>query len=133
MLQKGDARALVKLDEPIPFRDMVITALNEANIPWRLAYVASTLPAVRAAVKAGLGVTARPVEMMSPDLRVLGKAEGLPALPDTEYLLCRNASSNNELAKVVFEAIETYHNPWQYEHVTPEEGGDSLVVERDFE
>ena len=30
-------------------------------------------------------------------------------------------------------AIETYHNPWQYEHVTPEEGGDSLVVERDFE
>ncbi|BBS38072.1 LysR family transcriptional regulator [Enterobacter cloacae] len=133
VLQKGEAIPLVLLDEPSPFRDMVITALNEANIPWRLAYVASTLPAVRAAVKAGLGVTARPVEMMSPDLRVLGKAEGLPALPDTEYLLCRNASSNNELAKVVFEAIETYHNPWQYEHVTPEEGGDSLVVERDFE
>jgi DNA-binding transcriptional LysR family regulator len=69
---------------------MVLTALNEANIPWRLAYVASTLPAVRAAVKAGLGVTARPVEMMSPDLRVLGKSDGLPALPDTEYLLCHN-------------------------------------------
>jgi hypothetical protein len=25
--------------------------------------------------------------MMSPDLRVLGKSDGLPALPDTEYLL----------------------------------------------
>lgn len=133
VLQKGEPIPLVLLDDPSPFRDMVLTALNEASIPWRLAYVASTLPAVRAAVKAGLGVTARPVEMMSPDLRVLGQSEGLPALPDTEYLLCHNAASNNELAKVVFEAMENYHNPWQYAPVTPEGGDDSLIVERDFE
>ena len=133
VLQKGEPIPLVLLDDPSPFRDMVLTALNEARIPWRLAYVASTLPAVRAAVKAGLGVTARPVEMMSPDLRVLGQSEGLPSLPDTEYLLCHNAASNNELAKVVFEAMENYHNPWQYAPVTPEGGDDSLIVERDFE
>ena len=133
VLQKGEPIPLVLLDDPSPFRDMVLTALNEASIPWRLAYVASTLPAVRAAVKAGLGVTARPVEMMSPDLRVLGQSEGLPSLPDTEYLLCHNAASNNELAKVVFEAMENYHNPWQYALVTPEGGDDSLIVERDFE
>ncbi len=122
VLQKGEPIPLVLLDDPSPFRDMVLAALNEAGIPWRLAYVASTLPAVRAAVKAGLGVTARPVEMMSPDLRVLGQSEGLPSLPDTEYLLCHNAASNNELAKVVFEAMENYHNPWQYAPVTPEGG-----------
>ena len=133
VLQKGEPIPLVLLDDPSPFRDMVLTALNEARIPWRLAYVASTLPAVRAAVKAGLGVTARPVEMMSPDLRVLGQSEGLPSLPDTEYLLCHNAASNNELAKVVFEAMENYHNPWQYAPVTPEGGDDSLIVEGDFE
>ncbi|EPC4332075.1 transcriptional regulator LrhA [Enterobacter asburiae] len=133
VLQKGEPVPLVLLDDPSPFRDMVLTALNEANIPWRLAYVASTLPAVRAAVKAGLGVTARPVEIMSPDLRVLGKSDGLPALPDTEYLLCHNSSSHNELAKVVFEAMENYHNPWQFERVTSEGGDDSLIVEGDFE
>ena len=133
VLQKGEPVPLVLLDDPSPFRDMVLTALNEANIPWRLAYVASTLPAVRAAVKAGLGVTARPIEMMSPDLRVLGKSDGLPALPDTEYLLCHNSSSHNELAKVVFEAMENYHNPWQFERVTSEGGDDSLIVEGDFE
>ncbi|HBW93421.1 MAG TPA: transcriptional regulator LrhA [Enterobacter asburiae] len=133
VLQKGEPVPLVLLDDPSPFRDMVLTALNEANIPWRLAYVASTLPAVRAAVKAGLGVTARPVEMMSPDLRVLGKSDGLPALPDTEYLLCHNSSSHNELAKVVFEAMENYHNPWQFERVPSEGGDDSLIVEGDFE
>ena len=71
VLQKGEPIPLVLLDDPSPFRDMVLATLNKADIPWRLAYVASTLPAVRAAVKAGLGVTARPVEMMSPDLRVL--------------------------------------------------------------
>lgn len=133
VLQKGEPIPLVLLDDPSPFRDMVLAALNEAGIPWRLAYVASTLPAVRAAVKAGLGVTARPVEMMSPDLRVLGQSEGLPSLPDTEYLLCHNAASNNELAKVVFVAMENYHNPWQYAPVTPEGGDDSLIVEGDFE
>ena len=133
VLQKGEPIPLVLLDDPSPFRDMVLAALNEAGIPWLLAYLASTLAAVRAAVKAGPGVTARPVEMMSPDLRVLRQSEGLPSLPDTEYLLCHNAASNNELAKVVFEAMENYHNPWQYAPVTPEGGDDSLIVEGDFE
>ncbi|MBL5899362.1 transcriptional regulator LrhA [Lelliottia amnigena] len=133
VLQKGDPIPLVLLDDPSPFRDMALNALNEANIPWRLAYVASTLPAVRAAVKAGLGVTARPVEMMSPDLRVLGRTDGLPTLPDTEYLLCHNTASNNELAKIVFDAMVSYHNPWQFENLTPEGGDDSLVIEKDFQ
>lgn len=77
--------------------------------------------------ESGLGVTARPVEMMSPDLRVLGKSDGLPALPDTEYLLCHNTSSNNELAKVVFEAMENYHNPWQFRTCYLRRGDDSLI------
>ena len=133
VLQKGEPVPLVLLDDPSPFRDMVLTALNEANIPWRLAYVASTLPVVRAAVKAGLGVTARPVEMMSPDLRVLGKSDGLPALPGTVSLLCHNSSSHNELATVVFEAMENYHNPWKFERVTSEARDDPLIVDGAFD
>ena len=132
-LQRGEPVPLVLLDDPSPFRDMVLATLNAANIPWRLAYVATTLPAVRAAVKAGLGVTARPVEMMSPDLRVLGKSDGLPMLPDTDYMLCHNPASQNELAQTIFSAMENYQNPWQYNNVTPEGGDDSLVIEGDFE
>ncbi len=108
---------------------MVLETLNAAGIPRRLAYVASTLPAVRAAVKAGLGVTARPVEMMSPDLRVLGAADGLPPLPDTEYLLCRDPNSQNELAMVIFHAMESYQNPWHYNQFSAEGGDDPLMVE----
>lgn len=121
------------LDDPSPFRDMVLATLNKADIPWRLAYVASTLPAVRAAVKAGLGVTARPVEMMSPDLRVLSAVDGLPPLPDTEYLLCYDPSCDNELAQVIYQAMESYHNPWQYNPLTAQEGDDSLLIEGDYE
>lgn len=133
VLQKGEPIPLVLLDDPSPFRDMVLATLNKADIPWRLAYVASTLPVVRAAVKAGLGVTARPVEMMSPDLRVLSGVDGLPPLPDTEYLLCYDPSSNNELAQVIYQTMESYHNPWQYSPMSAPEGDDSLLIERDIE
>ena len=133
VLQKGDPLPLVLLEEPSALRDTVIHTLNAADIPWRMAYVASTLAAVKAAVKAGLGITARPVEMMSPDLRVLGQFDGLPPLADTEYVLCHNAQAENELAQVVFQAMENYHSPWQYSTVTPHEGGDPLIVEHDAE
>lgn len=133
VLPPGEPVPLVLLDDPSPFRDMIIDTLNAARIPWRLAYVASTLSAVRAAVKAGLGVTARPVEMMSPELRVLGRAEQLPALPDTEYLLSCNMQNPNELVQAIFQSLESYNNPWyQYDTVTPEGGDDSLVEEGGF-
>ncbi|QKJ87933.1 transcriptional regulator LrhA [Paramixta manurensis] len=129
IFQHGEAIPLVLLDEPSPYRDMAIDHLNEAGIPWRISYVASTLAAVRAAVKAGLGVTARPVEMMSPELRVMGAAEGLPVLPDTQYLLCRNPDSENELALAIFNAMDSSNDPYNL----TASGQDSSVLVDDEE
>ncbi|HKS33133.1 MAG TPA: transcriptional regulator LrhA [Enterobacteriaceae bacterium] len=133
VLQHDEPVPLVLLDEPSPFRDMVLRALDAASIPWRLAYVASNLSAMRAAVKAGLGVTARPVEMMSPELRVLGNTEGLPQLSDTHYQLCCHPDSTNTLAETIFQTMDNFHNPWQYKNYTPEGGGSSLIAEGDLE
>jgi len=133
VLQKGETLPLVFLDDPNPFRDSVLNTLDAAGIPWRMAYVASTLSAVKSAVKAGLGITARPVEMMSADLRVLGPRDGLPVLAETEYLLCHNPQSQNELAQVVFQAMADYQTPWHYGAATPQGGDGSLIVEGDFE
>ncbi|KFC06987.1 LysR family transcriptional regulator [Trabulsiella guamensis ATCC 49490] len=134
VMQTGEPVPLVLLDDPSPFRDLILEALDAAHIPWRLAYVASTLAAVRAAVKAGLGVTARPVEMMSPELRVLGKTDGLPVLPDTEYLLSRNLHSHNELVDIIFQSLSQQHNPWyRYGTYTPEGGDDTRTLEPGFE
>lgn len=102
--------SLVLLDEPSNFRALAITLLNEAGIPWRIAYVASTLPAMRAAVKAGLGVTVRTVEMMNPELRVLGTADGLPVLPDTHYFLCKRLQESNTLADTIFNVVASGHD-----------------------
>lgn len=133
VLQPGEPVPLVLLDDPSPFRDMVLSALDAASIPWRLSYVASTQSAMRAAVKAGLGVTARPVEMMSSDLRVLGNTEGLPQLPDSHYQLCCNPDRANVLADTIFQTMENYHNSWQYNSYTPDGGDGSLIVEGDLE
>lgn len=108
----GDSVPLVLLDEPSPYRSMAIDYLNQAGIPWRIAYVASTLSAIRAAVRAGLGVTARPIEMMSPELRVLGEQDGLPRLPDTQYVLYKNTHCTNELAMAIFNAVEQGNDPY---------------------
>ncbi|ADM99274.1 Probable HTH-type transcriptional regulator lrhA [Dickeya dadantii 3937] len=105
--QPGETVSLVVLDEPSPFRALALDQLTAAGIPWKISYVASTLSAVRAAVKAGLGITVRSVEMMSPELRVLGEEEGLPKLPDTRYYLCRNPDHDNELTNAIFSAIES--------------------------
>ena len=134
ILPPGEALPLVLLDEPSPFRDVIVGTLNAANIPWRVTYIASTLSAVRAAVKAGLGITARPVEMMSPELRVLGAKEGLPQLPDTEYLLSRNEHNSSELVQSIFQSVESYQNPWaQYGVFQSEAVNENSFIERDLD
>ncbi|MEA9389147.1 transcriptional regulator LrhA [Acerihabitans sp. TG2] len=106
----GEVIPLVVSDEPSVFRTLAIEHLQAAGLPWRIAYSASTLSAIRAAVKSGLGLTVRPVEMMSPELRVLGKNEGLPALPETQYALCKHPQCENELAMAIFSAVQTGNN-----------------------
>lgn len=127
----GDAIPLVLLDEPSPFRTLAINMLNQAGIPWRIAYVASTLSAIRAAVRAGLGVTARPIEMMSPELRVLGKAEGLPDLPDTQYGLFKNTKCESELATAIFSAIETGNEPYAVTGASALEGDELFLSDEE--
>lgn len=133
IMPPGEAIPLVLLDDPSPFRDVIIDTLNAAQIPWRITYIASTLSAVRAAVKAGLGITARPVEMMSPELRVLGRKEGLPPLPDTEYLLSRNVQNNSELVHSIFQSMERYQNPWSQYGSVASPSGRNQVAEEGFD
>jgi DNA-binding transcriptional LysR family regulator len=106
---------LVVLDDDAnPFRLMAIAHLNAVGIPWRIAYTASSLSAVRAACKAGLGVTARPIEMLSPDLRVLGTTDGLPYLPDTQYALCKDVNCENQLAMAIFSAVQNGNDIYHF-------------------
>ncbi|WP_454618327.1 LysR substrate-binding domain-containing protein [Bradyrhizobium cenepequi] len=96
---------LILSNEPSLFRALAIDALDRAHLAWRIAYLSLNLPAIRAAVRAGLGITARNIEMLTPDLRVLGEAEGLPRLPDVTFHLYMRDESVGEAAQRVFETF----------------------------
>lgn len=104
-LQRDSPLPLVVLDEPSTYRNMAINHLDQAGIPWRIAYVATTLSGARAAVSVGLGIMARSIEMLGDDLRVLGQADGLPRLPDLKYNLYMRNNSPQKAAKVLFESL----------------------------
>jgi len=49
---------------------------------------------LRAALRAGLGVTVRLIEMLTPDLRAVTEAEGLPRLPNMHWtFICVTSAS----------------------------------------
>lgn len=105
-LRTNEPIPLVTMEESNPFRKLSVEALDEAGIAWHIAYEAASLPAVRAAVNAEVGVTARPMEMQNADLRILGEIDGLPRLPDIQYWLYKNADEQKESVLTVFNAIE---------------------------
>lgn len=85
--QANVALPLILGDAPCVFRQSALSRLDESGIPWRIAYTSTTLVGVRAALRAGLGVTPRSVEMLLPDLKVVGEDFGLPRLPNVSFHL----------------------------------------------
>ncbi|MBD2810301.1 transcriptional regulator LrhA [Xenorhabdus sp. Vera] len=121
-LQTNEPVPLVVMDETNPFRQIALETLDMAGISWRIAYEAASLSAVRAAVNAEVGITARPLEMHNADLRILGESEGLPRLPEIQFFLYRNSNEQNESVLTVFDAIENKKTPYT---VTPVEADES--------
>ena len=71
---------MIMADGPSIFRRLAQEALDAAGVAWMTRYTSSSLIGIRAALRAGLGVTARGVEQLDSEMRVLGAAEGLPPL-----------------------------------------------------
>lgn len=103
----GEPLPLVLVDEPSLYRKLALEALEHAGIAWRQAYLASNLIGVKAAVRAGLGITARSQEMVGPDMRVLGQSDGLPPLPDVTYYLWVRANTVNPLVRQAYAMLRS--------------------------
>jgi len=80
---------LVVSPHPCVYRKRAQTALDSVGRRWRIAYTSTSLAGTQAAVQAGLGLTVLPKAMVPPGLRLMGPAEGLPRLAETEIALCR--------------------------------------------
>ena len=93
---------LVLADEPSIFRKIALAALERSGRTWHERYTAPGLAGIRAAVAAGLGITARSIEALTPELRVVGEADGLPPLGNIRYYLYQRDDAVSEAAKNLF-------------------------------
>lgn len=78
---------LVVSPEPCVYRKRATEALDAMGRPWRVAYTSTSLAGSLSAVRAGLGITVLPLEMVPPMLSAVGPEAGLPPLYDTEIAL----------------------------------------------
>ena len=73
--------------EPCPYREAALRALAGSQNRWRIVSTSPSLAGVRAAAMAGLALTPLPLQTIRPGLRILGKKENMPRLPEIEYAL----------------------------------------------
>lgn len=99
--QAGSPVPLILIEGNCPFRTMAVKAMAQTDMPWRAAFHTSTLAGIRAALRAGMGVTPRTVEMLGTDLKVLDADAGLPVLPAIGYRLYARPGILSEHAQEV--------------------------------
>ncbi|WP_225205412.1 LysR substrate-binding domain-containing protein [Novosphingobium huizhouense] len=100
---------LVVSPEPCVYRRRASDALDAMGRPWRVAYTSTSLAGSLSAVRAGLGITVLPFEMVPPGLTALGEESGLPPLYDTEIALIEAAGlpdTAHRLAQHIIAALE---------------------------
>lgn len=97
---------LILVEGPSVYHRLAREALDAAGIAWSPNYTASSLIGIKAALRAGLGVTARGIETAGPELRVLGESDGLPRLPDLDYYLFIRRNVINPVTRKVFDMLK---------------------------
>jgi DNA-binding transcriptional LysR family regulator len=73
--------------QPCPYREAALRALAAGQEHWRIVSTSSSLAGVLASVVAGLALTPLPMHAIKPGLRVLGRKDRMPKLPEIEFVL----------------------------------------------
>ncbi|EIN02221.1 LysR family transcriptional regulator [Paraburkholderia hospita] len=76
---------LAVFPDPCIYRESAITALNNVGRAWRLAFESSSMAGCLSAARSGFAVTVIADSQRVEGLRLLGRKEGLPALPVARF------------------------------------------------
>ncbi|MES2102482.1 MAG: LysR substrate-binding domain-containing protein [Pseudomonadota bacterium] len=100
--------------EPCPYREVAVAALARSGTPYRIALRCSSVAGMIAAARAGFAIAAIPASQIRSGLRRIGVGQGLPALPDVEFMLFARSNSGGpadgllgELAEALLAALGT--------------------------
>ena len=104
-LVSDEPLSLVLADEPSIFRAIALEALTREQWDYKESYIAPNLAGIKAAVRAGLGITARSIEMVTPEFRVLGEHQRLPSLPTINFYLYLRNDSPSEAARKLYQLL----------------------------
>ncbi|MGY3910575.1 LysR substrate-binding domain-containing protein [Aeromonas piscicola] len=111
LLARGEPLPLVLFDAPCLMRSRAIKALDDAGIPWRIAFTSQSLGGIWAALQAGLGITVRSAIGMPASLSRL--ADVLPS-PGTLGVVLLGAGNGpgeaeRQLQSLLIHAVQRAH------------------------
>ncbi len=101
---------LVVSPHPCVYRKRAMQTLDKAGRAWRVAYTSTSLAGAQAAVRAGLGITVLPKDMVPDDFFIIDTPSGAPDLSDTEIALMTASPLSQpaeRLADYIVRALET--------------------------
>ena len=78
---------LVLSPDPCVYRARALQALDQAGLPWTIVYTSPSLAGATAAVRAGLGLTVLPRNMIPQGLTLVPPEADLPDLDETQICL----------------------------------------------
>lgn len=87
------------------WRRSAVVRLEGRSIPYRILYTSWNSSAVGAVVLAGLAVGVLPESAVRTGMRVLGEAEGFPALPSVKIALLRNSNRRDHITNALADHI----------------------------
>lgn len=101
--------SLVLSPQPCIYRARALAALDRAKKPWHISYTSPSLAGTLAAVKAGLGITVLPANMLPTGIHPIRKEIKLPELADSEIALVKRDNlpkAADMLAEHIIHSIE---------------------------
>lgn len=104
----GQLVPLVLSPQPCVYRARAIHALEKMNKKWRIVFSSHSYVSTIAAVKAGMGVTVLPRNMVPDALKIIGVEKSVPNLDDTHISLLKHHDKNlavNSFEKFVEERL----------------------------
>lgn len=99
---------LVLSPQPCVYRARAIHSLEKVQRKWRIVFSSHSYAGTVAAVKAGMGITVLPRNMVPGDLQVIRRKKHLPNLDDTHISLLKHHDRNlavNSFEKFVVEKL----------------------------
>lgn len=100
---------LVLSPQPCVYRARAIHSLEKLNKKWRIVFSSHSYAGTVAAVKAGMGITVLPRNMVPDDLKIIRANKYLPKLDDTHISLLKHNNKNpavNSFEEFVVERLK---------------------------